>query len=326
MHLKNIAKGALSLLPGTQKFLTRAGTGGTNSALYCYGVWLKHLTMLWANGMREMPKTLAELGPGDSIGTGLAAMLSGVDHYVALDVIRFAHTEANLRILDELVTLFRRRASRPQKGWPDFDAYLDERFFPSHILTEDALAAALSDERISRIRSALLHPEAEQSEIKIRYMAPWYDEQIIAKESVDVILSHSVLEHVMDVELTHEALAQWLKPGGWMTHQVDFSSHGLSKRWNGFRAYPEWLWKLMAGRHTYLINRQPCSVHVDNMKKNGFEIRCLMKNTLPDGIGRDRLAARWRNISDEDLCCSGAFIQAQKCAVKSSLMVRLAMS
>ena len=111
-----------------------------------------------------------------------------------------------------------------------------------------------------------------------------------------------------------------------MTHQVDFSSHGLSKRWNGFRAYPEWLWKLMAGRHTYLINRQPCSVHVDNMKKNGFEIRCLMKNTLPDGIGRERLAARWRHISDEDLNCSGAFIQAQKCAVKSSLMVRLATS
>lgn len=312
MPLKHIAKGLLSFIPGTQRFLTRAGTGGTNSAMYCYGVWLKHLTMLWANGLRQLPQTLAELGPGDSIGTGLAAMLSGVDRYFALDVVRFANTAANLRIFDELVALFRRRAGRPQKGWPDFDGWLDENLFPSRILTPDILGAALAEERIARIRALLADPGTPQPKIQICYMAPWYDEHVIEKESVDVILSHSVLEHVTDVERTHAALAQWLKPGGWMTHQVDFTSHGLSKQWNGFRAYPEWRWKLIAGRHTYLINRQPCSVHVGCMEKNGFQIRCLMKNTLPDGIGRARLSARWRGISDEDLNCSGAFIQAQK--------------
>ncbi len=312
MQLKHLAKGLLSCIPGTQKFLTRAGTGGTNSAMYCYGVWLKHLTMLWANGLRTMPQTLAELGPGDSIGTGLAAMLSGVERYFALDVVRFANPAANLRIFDELVDLFRRRASRPEKGWPDFDAHLDGHLFPSHILTEDVLAAALTEERIARIRAALAQPEASPPGVQIRYMAPWYDEGIIEEGTVDVILSHSVLEHVMDVEQTHAALAQWLKPGGWMTHQVDFTAHGLSKQWNGFRAYPELFWKLIAGRHTYLINRQPCSVHVGCMEKNGCRIRCLMKNTLPDGVGRSQLAARWRSLTDDDLNCSGAFIQAQK--------------
>jgi hypothetical protein len=312
MQLKAIAKGLLSYVPGTERFLSRAGTGGTNSAIYCYGVWLKHLTMLWANGMRSLPQTLAELGPGDSIGTGLAAMLSGIDRYFALDVVRFANAPANLHIFDELVALFRRRAGRPQKGWPDFDGYLDARLFPSHILTEKVLASALSEERIARIRAALIHPETEQSGIRIQYMAPWYDDRIIARESVDVIMSHSVLEHVVDVERTHAALSQWLKPGGWMTHQIDFSAHGLSEQWNGFRAYPEVYWKLIMGRRTYLINRQPCSVHVACMEKNRFEIRCLMKNTLPDGLARSQLAARWKDISDDDLNCSGAFIQAQK--------------
>ena len=76
--------------------------------------------------IRNLERLVAHLGLSDltlvmhdwggPIGTGLAAMLSGVDHYVALDVIRFAHTEANLRILDELVTLFRRRAGRPRPG------------------------------------------------------------------------------------------------------------------------------------------------------------------------------------------------------------------
>ncbi len=312
MKIKDLAKGVLSYIPGAPKFLSRKGTGGTNSAMYCYGVWLKHLTLLWAHGLRSMPKTLAELGPGDSIGTGLAAMLSGVDHYVALDVIPFANTEANLHILDELVALFRRRAGRPQKGWPDFDPYLDARHFPGHILTEEVLASALSEDRIARIRAAVIHPEAEPSGVRIQYMAPWFDEKIIARESVDVILSHSVLEHVMDIERTYAALDQWLKPGGRMTHQIDFSSHGLSERWNGYRAYSELVWKLILGRRTYLINRQPCSAHVECMEKHRFEILCLMKNSLPDGMARSQLSARWKDISDDDLTCSGAYVQAQK--------------
>lgn len=312
MQLKVIAKGLVSFIPGAEKFLSRKGTGGTNSAIYCYGVWLKHLTMLWASGLRTMPKTLAELGPGDSIGTGLAAMLSGVDRYFALDVVRFANSAANLQIFDELVALFRRRASRPQKGWPDFDTYLDDHLFPSHILTEEGLASALSEDRIARIRAALIHPEAAQTGIQIQYMAPWFDDKIIAKESVDVILSHSVLEHVRDIESTYAALSQWLKPGGRMTHQIDFTAHGLSERWNGFRAYPEWLWTLIAGRHTYLINRQPCSAHVACLEKQQFKIICLMKNSMPEGMARAHLAARWKGISDDDLNCSGAFVQAQK--------------
>jgi hypothetical protein len=50
-------------------------------------------------------------------------------------------------------------APRPSKGWPDFDACLDRNLFPAHILT-DAL---------------------------------------LEKTLVDLIYSHSVLEHVDDV-------------------------------------------------------------------------------------------------------------------------------
>lgn len=312
MIIKPVVKGLLSYIPGILKILPK-GTGGcTNSAAYCYGVWLKHLTLLWENGLRSIPNTLAELGPGDSIGVGLAAMLSGVNNYYALDVVRFANTDLNLKIFDELVTLFKQHTARPTKGWPDYDCYLDDNLFPSHILTEEILVKSLAEDRIARIRSVLADPAALQQEISIKYMVPWSSESIIEKESVDVILSHSVLEHVMDISNTYPTLNLWLKPSGMMSHQIDFESHGLTELWNGYRAFPEMLWKIMVGKRPYLINREPCSAHIECMLQNHLKVVCLMKRHRTDGIDRSELSSYWKNISDDDLSCSGIFVQVQK--------------
>lgn len=274
---------------------------------------MKHLTMLWANGMRTIPNTLAELGPGDSIGIGLAAILSGVENYYALDVVKYSNRDFNLRIFDELVELFRQRAAGPKNGWPDYKKYLDANCFPSHILTDDLLAKTLSEKRLAAIRNAILGEKALDTNIRIEYMVPWADDSVIDTETVDVIISHSVLEHVVDLEVTYRALHLWLKPQGLMSHQVDFTSHGLAEKWNGYRGYSELLWKIIAGKHTYLINRQPHSVHLELMKNCGFKTICDLQHYRPEpGIEREQLSQLWRNISDDDLACSGAFIQAQK--------------
>ncbi len=312
MKLRPLVKGLLTFIPGVQGLLPSRGTGGTDSAHYSYGVWLKHLTLLWENGLRSIPSTLAELGPGDSLGIGLAAMLCGVNRYFALDVVRHSSSEANLRILEELVALFESRAERPTKGWPDFDEYLDDKLFPSHILHDELLKASLSRKRIEAIRNALEYPERRTDEITIKYMVPWSDDNVIAKDSVDVILSHSVLEHVVDIEKTYRVLYSWLKPNGMMSHQIDFESHGLSETWNGYRAYSELMWKLMMGKRPFLINRQPHSAHMELMAKNGFHVICDLTAHRTDGIQRSDLSDHWKNITDDDLTCSGAFIQAKK--------------
>jgi hypothetical protein len=88
----------------------RGGTGGTSSACYCYSVWLRHLVMARRAGLRPSLDVVAELGPGDSIGTGLAALLSGAGKHVGLDVVPFASNAQNVRIFEELVALFKTRA------------------------------------------------------------------------------------------------------------------------------------------------------------------------------------------------------------------------
>jgi hypothetical protein len=151
MRLIPVAKGVATYSPVLYKVMAKwraGGTGGTDTAAYCYGVWLKHLTLLWANSLRAISDTIAELGPGDSLGIGLAALLSGVNHYYALDVVHYANTPRNLLIFDQLVALVQQHAGWPAKGWPDYDQYLDANLFPSHILTKRVLKMALALDRL----------------------------------------------------------------------------------------------------------------------------------------------------------------------------------
>lgn len=282
MAIKPVIKGLLTFVPGVPGILPKGRTGGTNRASYCLEVWLKHLAMLRAAGMRSMPGALAELGPGDSIGVGLAALLSGVDRYYALDVVRFSNTGSNLAIFDELAELSKARD------------------------------ASLSEDRIMRIRGAIASPGSVHDGVTIRYVVPWSDIGAIEPESVDAIVSHAVLEHVVDLEGAYRAFSLWLKPGGMMSHQIDFTSHGTAEKWNGYRAYPEFLWKAIVGRRPYLLNRQPCSAHLALLAKNGFEIVSTKRVDRTDGISRSRLSRRWKNISDADLACSDLIVQARK--------------
>ena len=108
------------------------GTGGSNNARYCYSVWLRHLISLKSNcDDFVIPKVVGELGPGDSIGIGIAALISGADKYYALDVIKFANPKRNLKIFEDLVELFKKQADIPsEKEFPDLHPYLNSYEFP----------------------------------------------------------------------------------------------------------------------------------------------------------------------------------------------------
>jgi hypothetical protein len=125
---KPVARGITTMIPGIYRIAARRRGGGTGSADYCYAVWLKHLTLLWQRGLRTMPASVAEIGPGNSLGVGLAALLSGSARFYALDVVAYSSTDRNLRMLDRLVERFRNRAPKafphqPALGvWPNPDA------------------------------------------------------------------------------------------------------------------------------------------------------------------------------------------------------------
>jgi SAM-dependent methyltransferase len=311
MRLAPIARGLISYFPALNNSLPARSVGQTQSGRYCYGLWMRHLTLLHAHGFRGTPRIVAELGPGETLGVGLCALLSGSDQYIGLDVVPHSNLAGNQQVLRELLPLFRDRASALIKGWPDFSIHLDARGFPTHILNQQTLDHSLAPGRVEAIRQATIFPLASNP-IRIEYRAPWSDPKVIDAGTVDLIVSASVLEHVVDLENTYRALYRWLKPGGWMSHQIDLKSHGMTQSWNGFRACSEGVWKLALGRRPYMINRYPASVHLKLMQEAGFRLVHQSRMRRDDGIRREELAPHWADISDEDLNTSALYVIATK--------------
>jgi hypothetical protein len=310
MKLRNVALGLASYVPGAFQLLTE-GTKGTDTARYCYSVWLRHLVMAYGNGLSRVPGTVAELGPGDSIGIGLAALISGADDYFALDVVNYANLQRNLDIFDELVKLFKTRAGIPgEEEFPDVKPYLSSYEFPGYVLSDEDMKAALDTKRLEGIRQSI--STVNQQGSNIRYIVPWFDSGNIKKESVDFIFSQAVLEHVDDLPGTYNALYSWLKSSGLMSHQIDFKCHRMAGEWNGHWTYSDFQWKLVRGARPYLINRAPHSEHVRLIGETGFEVTCDVTVKSPSNIRRRKLAPHFKDLSEDDLTTSGAFIQATK--------------
>ncbi len=267
---------------------------GTASAESCYSIFLRHLCLIQDAGVRGVPQVVAELGPGSSLGVGLAALIAGAEKYYALDLIDHSDVEANLSVFDELVEMFRDRAPIPASGvhsmrFPDLDAY----DFPDFLATEDTSSF---NERVAAIRDDIASARGEY----VKIAAPWTDASVVERQSVDWTFSQSVLEHIDDLAGVYSALGQWLKPAGLMSHLIDFDSHGKVREWNGHWAVGDLAWAALRGRRPYLINRAPYAEYVRLGEANGFVTALEKRNKRFDGLLPEQFAPRFRNIDDED--------------------------
>jgi Methyltransferase domain len=309
---RSLVIGLATYVPGLRG-LTGRKTGGTVSARYCYSVWLRHLCMLHRHGLPTRFGTVAELGPGDSLGVGLAALLSGARQYVALDAMRYADSARSLQILEELIVLFRNRASIPdQVEFPLVQPPLSSYAFPAEVLTLARLDTALDPVRLDLLRAAVTRPGASLRDGRpVCYVAPW-EPGVIEQGTVDLVLSQTVLEFPSDLAGTYNEMCRWLKPGGIMSHEIDFKSVGITAEWNGHWACSDAMWRLVAGRRRHRLNREPHSTHIALLRRIGCRVVCDERTVQASAITRAQLAPRFRHLTDDDLTTSSALIQAVK--------------
>ena len=302
-----ILKGMLTWIPVLNYWrLRRASTGGSSSPRYCYSVWLRHLVMLDLYGFRVTGSQVGELGPGDSIGVGLAALISGAARYVGLDSLPFS-AKANLeRTFDELAQMYSRQESIPDHTeFPAVRPTLKSYEFPDHVVERTNLAA-----RVDEIRHELRDGVIDGP--RVNYLAPWTSKNEIAADSLDLIFSQAVMEHVDELDEAYRAMFVWLKSGGYASHVIDFTAHYLSPYWNGHWAYSDWEWRLVRGRREFLLNRKPLSTHLACAQSAGFEVKSLRKVYDSHGLKTDSLAPHFQGLDAEDLQTSGAVVILRK--------------
>jgi hypothetical protein len=318
--VRPVLGGLKSYLPGVD----HRGTSGSTAARYCYAVWLRHLAVLQRHGVRAAGAALVELGPGDTLGLSLAALLSGARQATALDALPHAAPERDRAVLDDLVALFRSRAAPPgDDEYPNVRPRVPDLTALGQLVDDATLGAALAPDRLARLAREVSHPggatEGEGARM-IRYHAPWTPDAV-APGSADLVVSQAVLEY-----LTHDHLAParnstlsdafatmhgWLRPGGVISHQIDFAA-AFGPEWNAHWAVPDPVWALIVGRRPHYENRVPLSGYLELCARHGFEVLAAEATPAEPGVPRGRLARRFRAVPDADLRARGVHLVARK--------------
>lgn len=309
INAKSLAKGVLSyILP--DHMMPKTGTGGTNSAEYCYSVWLRHLSYLMDTGLVSDVKELkhvAEIGPGDSLGIGISALFTGATNYYAFDLIAHSNIDTNRVVNQQIADLFIKQTPIPNSAaLQNVKPVLKDYSFPKNKLSFpiDYYTSKQND-----IDAAL---QKKDSSAHIDYIVPWVHKSPDGPQELDLIFSQAVMEHVIDIESAYQVMYKWLKKGGIISHQIDFKAHEISKIWNEHWFISKGVWEFLMHGRKYPINRYPLSYHISCMQKAGFEIKNVVPHKLHNSYGDKLPIVPGVVFTKDDLETAGAFIQAVK--------------
>lgn len=306
--LRGIYKLLLANSSLARKYLRKSHAAGGNS-LYCYGIWMQHLKY-WSKLNHEVPKVVVEIGPGNSLGVGLVALISGSQTLFALERIQFCNADTNIRVFDELVTFFKaekKTNSIDQKETKDTSEKHQD--FPSQILTKAHLSECLLDERLDAIRKELAHPEHKDN-IYVHTIIPWNSADVIEENAVDYIFSNTVLQHIDDLQFAYSAMNKWLKQGGCMSHRIDFKSMNTTKLWNEHWTLNTSEWHIVTGGRS-LINREPLSTHLKLLEEYDFEFIHKALVSKENTLSVEDLTDDFKHLDQTDLTTSGLYYFAQ---------------
>jgi hypothetical protein len=120
------------------------------------------------------------------------------------------------------------------------------------------------------------------------------------------------MEHIIDVKSSYKTMNLWLKIGGYMSHEIDYSAHETHKKWCGHWKYPDWLWKNILDGRLYAINRFPNSYHLKSLKESGFEIVYQLPFNKEKCNFINKKLSQTIHFLTEDLSISSCYIISRK--------------
>ena len=273
---KIVAKMVLSRLPVRKKWWQKLGLFSPGFMLepdYAIAVFRDH----YARAASPPPGfSYLELGPGDSLASAAIAWAHGASEGWLIDAGSYAARDI--------------RRYRP----------LLEKLSAMNLPRD---AAELLDCR--SVREMLDRTHCAYREDGLAGL------QAVRSQSLDMIFSQAVLEHVPRAEFdaTLAEMKRALKPAGVGSHVVDFKDH-LGASLHNLR-FGDGLWERpwFAKRSGFYTNRLRYSEVVAAFRKAGFAVETVVRREWPaPPLARAYLAPAFRALSDEDLRIFGATI------------------
>jgi SAM-dependent methyltransferase len=222
-------------------------------------------------------KTVVELGPGQTPDMLFAALIYGASMAIGIDVhtymkrrpLLLSTYEETIRWINEAVA----GGQLPRTKTSDKNFYAKQGYIPSELF-------------------ALILYDGKHFPLD--------------DESVHVIWSRSVLEHVKDYENVIAEMKRVLRPGGCMCHIIDLRDHttfGNGKDWLRFLSHTESLWNMMASNRTSWSNRLRASEWERAFQSAGFHLLNRNVDVLPfhKDFRREKLVLPFRDFDEEDL-------------------------
>jgi hypothetical protein len=253
---------------------------------------MRHQSIIGGVVKNFRPKSVVELGPGDSLGVGCAALLSGADRYIGLDIVSRARPEHDVRVLDELVALFEQR---PHDG---------------------SRTIRIDRAWIELIRTALRErSHVFYDNVPVGYIAPW-NERSVDRKSTDLVITQGVLHYLAHDDRgsklaeSFSAMAKWLRPGGVMSHEINFAFRG-GAYWNHHWRHSDAAWRVIQGVRPFFENRVSLSTYLSLCAQNGVDVVSVKRVEKP-AMPRELVAPRFRDLPEEDFRTASAHIVAIK--------------
>ena len=260
-----------------------AEEGANDIAAYfrrCLDDYLSRLGV--ATGDHVSGRTLMEYGPGDLPGVAMLMVAHGAEKVYCVD--RFplvSFSDKNIRVIDDLM--------------------------------QD-----LHGESLDRIRSCLVDIDAPRKGLatsRVEYLIT-RDGVSGLVETVDLVFSRAVLEHVNDLEATFNDMVTAMRPGAIAIHLVDLRSHGLHRHNPlDFLEWPVAVWDAMysekgvpnrwrVDKYREILSRLPVDVLV-------FEVTRVASPEIVEAVA-PLVAKPFRGLTHSDLGCLGFWLVFRK--------------
>lgn len=217
-------------------------------------------------------KTVLELGPGGSVGFGLLCIKNGAKKYFAIDEREHAF------LTEKQFTLYKKLLK-------------NNEHLIGNCFTE-------KDKKISYNKDKINFLEIGQM-----------SKLPLPDESIDMIYSCAVLEHVHDLDFCFSEMSRVLRSGGIMNHQIDLRDHIFLQDSPWFLTISDsWFNKLFKNTGEY-TNRKRLNYYIILAKKYNLNILNLEKQSFSSLTTNKKLSEIY---SDEDLKISSINITLQK--------------